>query len=144
MIYSTRSQPSQPVPACSLLLTMLLGRPTILLNCICTLQMIYTLKSFLFTETNPSCHGTFVPCAAESSYYIRKTGSHCLCFYFGLFNCSIYGKLIYLPGIWLIPSHIAGLARLSVDRLSPDWSSSSHWNDLVARKPSEVNLYEPR
>lgn len=60
-------------------------------------------------------------CSVNSSDYNRKTSScYKMCFYVGLYNCSVYGNLIYLAAIFIIPSHTAGMAQLSVDRLSPN------------------------
>jgi len=53
-------------------------------------------------------------------------------------SAALYGNLIYLAEMQIIPSHTAGMARLMVDWHSPDRSASSLWNAPVARNPNVV------
>lgn len=54
-------------------------------------------------------------------------------------STALYGNLIYLADMRIIPSHTAGMVRLRVDWHSPDRSASSLWNAPVARNPSVVS-----
>ena len=54
-------------------------------------------------------------------------------------STALYGNLMYLDDIRMIPSHTAGMARLRVDWHNPDRSARSRWNAPVARNPSVVS-----
>ena len=49
-------------------------------------------------------------------------------------STALYGNLMYLDDIRMIPSHTAGMARLRVD-----WHTPSRWNAPVARNHSVVS-----
>ena len=138
--YLPRSHPSRTVPACSLFPTMLLLRiyescvepghlATMFVKCICASQMICTLMEwncFLLTYTNSSCDGAFIAMCVQSIAPITlgKPAPAANCTLMLACSAALYGNLIYVAEMRIIPSHLAGMAWLRVDWHSPNWLAS--------------------
>ena len=78
-------------------------------------------------------------CATNSSDYIRKLALAANCALMLACSTSLYGNLMYLDDILMIPSHTAGMARFRVDQHTPDRSVSSLWKAPVSRNPRAVS-----
>lgn len=74
-------------------------------------------------------------CLHQNTHLVLVHLYQCASLYVGLSNCSVFGNLIYMADVWIIPSHTA---RLSVNWLRPNRIASSPWNHHVSGKPSVV------